>query len=154
MDCFGRYDVCCHLTNIKTEMHFRQILGRILRITPSKSQNAIMYMPAQPKLLEYAYRVKQDVPFEADVVKFDKMKPPVENDATAITSDTVTFGDKKAKHLKPEIHITDPKAHDRVLISPYLTEQNEPHFLARSYEQVVNIFGRFKEEAISTSLNE
>jgi len=111
-------------------------------------------MPAQPKLLEYAYRVKQDVPFEADVVKFDKMKPPVENDATAITSDTVTFGDKKAKHLKPEIHITDPKAHDRVLISPYLTEQNEPHFLARSYEQVVNIFGRFKEEAISTSLNE
>lgn len=34
------------------------------------------------------------------------------------------------------------------------TEQNEPHFLARSYEQVVNIFGRFKEEAISISLNE
>lgn len=149
-----RLQVCCHLTNIKTEMHFRQILGRILRITPSKSQNAIMYMPAQPKLLEYAYRVKQDIPFEADVVKFDKMKPSVENDVTVITSDTVTFGDKKAKHLKPEIHITDPETHDGVLVSPYLTDQSEPHFLTRSYEQVVNIFGRFKEEAISLSLNE
>jgi superfamily II DNA or RNA helicase len=24
--------VCCHLTNIKAEMHFRQMLGRILKI--------------------------------------------------------------------------------------------------------------------------
>ncbi|WP_257171380.1 DEAD/DEAH box helicase [Colwellia sp. M166] len=31
-----RLQVCCHLTNIKTEMHFRQILGRILRMTGSK----------------------------------------------------------------------------------------------------------------------
>jgi superfamily II DNA or RNA helicase len=30
-----RLQVCCHLTNIKTEMHFRQILGRILRMTTS-----------------------------------------------------------------------------------------------------------------------
>ena len=69
-----RLQVCCHLTNIKTEMHFRQILGRILRVTNSKNQEAIMYMPAEPKLLKYAYRVKEDVPFEADVVKFEKMK--------------------------------------------------------------------------------
>jgi len=40
-----RLQVCCHLTNIKTEMHFRQILGRILRVTNSKNQEAIMYMP-------------------------------------------------------------------------------------------------------------
>jgi superfamily II DNA or RNA helicase len=58
-----RLQVCCHLTNIKTEMHFRQILGRILRMTNSKNQEAVMYMPAEPKLLEYAYRVKQDVHF-------------------------------------------------------------------------------------------
>jgi superfamily II DNA or RNA helicase len=39
-----RLQVCCHLTNIKTEMHFRQILGRILRMTDSKNQEAIMYI--------------------------------------------------------------------------------------------------------------
>ena len=55
-------------------LHFRQILGRILRMTNSKNNEAILYMPAEPKLLAYAYRVKQDVPFEADVVKFEKMK--------------------------------------------------------------------------------
>jgi len=75
-----RLQICCHLTNIKTEMHFRQILDRILRMTGSKNQEAIMYMPAEPKLLEYAYRVKQDVPFEADVVKFENMKAVVQED--------------------------------------------------------------------------
>ena len=75
-----RLQVCCHLTNIKTEMHFRQILGRILRMTDAQNQEAIMYMPAEPKLLEYANRVKQDVPFEADIVKFEKMKPEILGD--------------------------------------------------------------------------
>ncbi|MFT5716084.1 MAG: superfamily II DNA or RNA helicase [Oleiphilaceae bacterium] len=54
-----RLQVCCHLTNIKTEMHFRQILGRILRVKNSANQEAILYMPAEPKLFEYSYRVKQ-----------------------------------------------------------------------------------------------
>ena len=26
-----RLRVCCHLTRVKTELHFRQVLGRILR---------------------------------------------------------------------------------------------------------------------------
>ncbi len=86
-----RLQVCCHLTNIKTEMHFRQILGRILRMTGSKNQEAVMYMPAEPKLLEYAYRVKQDVPFEADVVKFEKMNANGEYDVDAEISYTVIF---------------------------------------------------------------
>jgi superfamily II DNA or RNA helicase len=93
-----RLQVCCHLTNIKTEMHFRQILGRILRMTGSKNQEAVMYMPAEPKLLEYAYRVKQDVPFEADVVKFEKMKAEVD-EGKVEESSIVTF-DKKSVSVR------------------------------------------------------
>lgn len=55
-------------------MYFRQTLGRILRVTDTINQEAILYMPAEPKLQEYAYRVRHDVPVEADVVKFETMQ--------------------------------------------------------------------------------
>jgi len=98
-----RLQICCHLTNIKTEMHFRQILGRILRMTGSQNQEAILYMPAEPKLLEYAYRVKQDVPFEADVVKFEKMKGGIQDGIEDKELSAVTFDTKKS--VTPKIDV-------------------------------------------------
>jgi superfamily II DNA or RNA helicase len=148
-----RLQVCCHLTNIKTEMHFRQILGRILRMTDAKNQEAILYMPAEPKLLEYTYRVKQDVPFEADVVKFEKMKAEVD-EGVVEESSTVTF-DKKST-LKPLMEI-DFNGFDDVFEAPALSVTStveDEHFLTSSYEKVVNIFGRFQQEAIALGLSE
>ncbi|MFT5760620.1 MAG: superfamily II DNA or RNA helicase [Alteromonadaceae bacterium] len=147
-----RLQVCCHLTNIKTEMHFRQILGRILRMTGSKNQEAVMYMPAEPKLLEYAYRVKQDVPFEADVVKFEKMVAEVEDDVEE--SSGVTFD--KESTLKPLVEIDFNSFDD--IFAPYdlntKSTVDDEHFLTSSYEKVVNIFGRFQQEAIDLGLSE
>jgi superfamily II DNA or RNA helicase len=148
-----RLQVCCHLTNIKTEMHFRQILGRILRVTGSKNQEAIMYMPAEPKLLEYAYRVKQDVPFEADVVKFEKMKAEV-NEGDVSKSNPFSFDKKKA--LTPLFDL-DFNEFDDVFEPPALSVKStvsDEHFLSSSYEKVVNIFGQFKQEAIALGLSE
>ena len=149
-----RLQVCCHLTNIKTEMHFRQILGRILRMTDSINQEAFMYMPAEPKLLEYAYRVKQDVPFEADVVKFEKMNNQVEDNTDDVASDVVTF-DKTIKiTAKPELEFS---GFDNLSESHVFEETNEvveEHFLTSSYEKVVNIFGRFQQEVIALGLSE
>lgn len=148
-----RLQVCCHLTNIKTEMHFRQILGRILRMTGSKNQEAIMYMPAEPKLLEYAYRVKQDVPFEADVVKFEKMKTEVADDVKGKTVDTLTFGNDKPTPFKKELvlnvanHVIEQVSFDGLSI------ETDDHFLTNSYDKVVNIFGRFKQETIALGLS-
>jgi len=147
-----RLQVCCHLTNIKTEMHFRQILGRILRMTDSKNQEAIMYMPAEPKLLEYAYRVKQDVPFEADVVKFEKIKTVVEEEDNDLS--TVFFDNKRARN--PQIEI-DLNGFDNVVEHPILSENNEvieEHFLTNAYERVINISGRFQQESIALGLSE
>jgi superfamily II DNA or RNA helicase len=149
-----RLQVCCHLTNIKTEMHFRQILGRILRITNSKNQEAIMYMPAEPKLLEYAYRVKQDVPFEADVVKFEKMKTVVQEDIEGKEPTTITF-DKKREN-SPQITV-DLNGFDGAIEQPGVYKTNEvveEHFLTSAYERVVNISGRFQQEAIALGLSE
>ncbi|HBY88708.1 MAG TPA: DEAD/DEAH box helicase [Colwellia sp.] len=149
-----RLQICCHLTNIKTEMHFRQILGRILRMTGSKNQEAIMYIPAEPKLLEYAYRVKQDVPFEADVVKFEKMKAVVQEDVEDQDLSTVVFDKKRAR--KPQIDI-DLNGFDNVVEQQVFYGANEvveKHFLTNAYEKVVNISGRFQEEAIALGLSE
>lgn len=149
-----RLQICCHLTNIKTEMHFRQILGRILRITGSKNQEAIMYMPAEPKLLEYAYRVKQDVPFEADVVKFEKMKAVVQGNIEGKEASTVTFDKKNSS--KPWVEV-DFNGFDDVIEQPQFYgsgEEVEEHFLTIAYERVINISGRFQQEAIALGLSE
>jgi superfamily II DNA or RNA helicase len=149
-----RLQICCHLTNIKTEMHFRQILGRILRMTSSKNQEAILYMPAEPKLLEYAYRVKQDVPFEADVVKFEKMKGDVQEDLGEKDLSAVTFDKKRGSSPKIDV---DLNGFDDAVEQPEFLEVNEAveeHFLTSSYERVVNISGRFQQEAIALGLSE
>jgi superfamily II DNA or RNA helicase len=144
-----RLQVCCHLTNIKTEMHFRQILGRILRMTNSENKEAVMYIPAEPKLLEYAYRVKQDVPFEADIVKFEKMET-IDDD----NIDDVTF-DKIGK-TTPNIELLLDRDHSAKGHKPVddNTGKTEEHFLTSSYDKVVNIFGKFKQESIALGLSE
>ncbi|WP_299081134.1 DEAD/DEAH box helicase family protein [uncultured Paraglaciecola sp.] len=149
-----RLQICCHLTNIKTEMHFRQILGRILRMTDSKNQEAVMYMPAEPKLLEYAYRVKQDVPVEAGVVRFEKMESLIEDNIDNNFSNTITF-DKAMKvrsHAKLNLSefdtVIDNQNFDKT------TAKTEEHFLTNSYEKIVNIFGRFQQESIALGLSE
>lgn len=148
-----RLQVCCHLTNIKTEMHFRQILGRILRMTGSKNQEAILYMPAEPKLLEYAYRVKQDVPFEADVVKFEKMKAEVDDDLESNEKGDIVFD--KSKPLKPivELRVDGFESGISPLNFDEINDVADDHYLTTSYEKVVNIFGRFQQEAISLGLS-
>ena len=149
-----RLQICCHLTNIKTEMHFRQILGRILRITGSKNQEAIMYMPAEPKLLEYAYRVKQDVPFEADVVKFEKMKTVVQEDIEGKDLSAVTFDKKRTMTPKVEVNLNGFGNNIKHQELDEASTRADVHYLTASYEKVVNIFGRFKQEAIALGLSE
>lgn len=57
-----RLQVCCHLSNIKTELYFRQILGRILRSTSSLNQEAWFYTFAEPKLIDFAEEIEKDIP--------------------------------------------------------------------------------------------
>ena len=149
-----RLQVCCHLTNIKTEMHFRQILGRILRITDSKNQEAVLYMPAEPKLLEYAYRVKQDVPFEADVVKFERMEASIEDDLDGKTLGTVLQSKPRKISAKAELELGGFDNLMEYVALGRTQETVEEHFLTSSYEKVVNIFGRFQKESIALGLSQ
>jgi hypothetical protein len=135
-------------------MHFRQILGRILRVTNSANQEAILYIPAEPKLLEYAYRVKQDVPFEADVVKFEKMKAELDDDCVQDKKSSITFD--KTRSFDPKVSIELGGFEDIVTSDVFdeVSEIADEHYLTASYDKVVNIFGQFKQEAIALGLSE
>jgi superfamily II DNA or RNA helicase len=57
-----RLQVCCHLSNIKTELYFRQVLGRILRVNDAPNQEAWLYTFAENTLMEYARQIEKDIP--------------------------------------------------------------------------------------------
>lgn len=57
-----RLQVCCHLTDVTTELYFRQITGRVIRVTPDQENQAYLYMLAEPSLVEYAERLNEDIP--------------------------------------------------------------------------------------------
>ena len=57
-----RLQVCCHMSSIKTELYFRQVLGRILRVNDSPNQEAWLYTFAEESLIGFADRVEQDIP--------------------------------------------------------------------------------------------
>ncbi len=141
-----RLQVCCHLTNIKTEMHYRQILGRILRITNSINQEAVMYMPAEPKLVEFANRVGKDVPSEVDIVKFEKMHVSLDGELPDDDCIDNPFGGNTDKH-EPSIEVDDS-----VTLAELNQDDKDKNPLTQSYEKMMGIFGRFKQETIELNL--
>ncbi|MDC0610548.1 DEAD/DEAH box helicase family protein [Vibrio sp.] len=64
-----RLQVCCHLSNVRTELYFRQVLGRILRITDSSNQDAWLYTFAEESLVKFAEEIEQDIPESCLYVK-------------------------------------------------------------------------------------
>ncbi|HHC7267564.1 TPA: DEAD/DEAH box helicase [Vibrio parahaemolyticus] len=57
-----RLQVCCHLSAVKTELYFRQVLGRILRTNGGQEQEAWLYTFAEESLVGFAERIEQDIP--------------------------------------------------------------------------------------------
>ncbi|MEZ9330617.1 DEAD/DEAH box helicase [Vibrio breoganii] len=57
-----RLQVCCHISAVKTELYFRQVLGRILRIDDAPNQEAWLFTFAEENLTGFAERIEQDIP--------------------------------------------------------------------------------------------
>jgi len=64
-----RLQVCCHLSKVKTELYFRQVLGRILRVNQGQNQEAWLYTFAEPNLVKYAHRIAEEIPLNKVVFK-------------------------------------------------------------------------------------
>lgn len=110
-----RLQVCCHLSRVKTELYFRQILGRILRITQSNNEQAWLYTFSEPNLSEYAYRLAHEVPEQKMIINEYLPELPKNNTVTTSTlnlknndefqeNDTTKisfFDDNKDTHFNP-----------------------------------------------------
>ena len=64
-----RLQVCAYLSNVRTELNFRQVLGRILRINKEPNESCSMIAFAEPKLIEYSERINQDLPEDSMRIK-------------------------------------------------------------------------------------
>ncbi len=137
-----RLRVCCHLTRVKTELHFRQVLGRILRADLNNNGESFLYMPAEPSLIEFANRVAEEIP-EANTINFDAMPDKGDENALAIQ-----LNESPATRDDTQIILEQypPKDSDK----PKNIEQVwGGSSLAESYDATINIFGRFKHELLS-----
>ena len=128
-------------------MHFRQILGRILRRTDAPNQEAFLFMPAEPKLVEYAYRVAQDVPEEAGVVKFEKMSANFKAKDESGVAPSKNGG--KACKPEPQFDIGTFTQGS----SGFGENSDEISLLTTSYEKMMDIFGRFRQETLELGLS-
>ncbi|MBA6232425.1 MULTISPECIES: DEAD/DEAH box helicase [unclassified Colwellia] len=128
-----RLQVCCHLTNIKTELHYRQILGRILRVTHAENQEATLFMPAETKLVEYAYRISDDIPEQTNIVSFE-------------TIENSTFEPNAKDNINTYLDDNAEANVDDLLL--LINGNFTNSVLTDSYEAMTNTFGRYHQEII------
>ena len=57
-----RLQVCCYLSRIRTELHYRQVLGRVLRRTGPTDDLAWLYVLAESTLEGFSQRIADDLP--------------------------------------------------------------------------------------------
>lgn len=98
-----RLQVCCNLTDITTELYFRQILGRILRMTNSKTTIGYMFILAEPDLIEYAERLNQAIPGSYQYKKNDNLLDTMDISDTTDSNKNERNGDYTSS---PEVHIS------------------------------------------------
>ena len=62
-----RLRVCVYATNYRTELFFRQAIGRIIRVTGDDAVGAVMFIPALRSLKEFGKRVEDEVRHAIDL---------------------------------------------------------------------------------------
>lgn len=78
-----RLRVCAHLSLIRTELFFRQVLGRVLRLIPGiVNGHGWLFSFAEPSLLEFAERLQQDIPDK--ILKVEKVRGATEASSSEI----------------------------------------------------------------------
>jgi len=141
-----RLQVCCYLSRVKTELYFRQVLGRIVRSRDEKYRFAYLYTLAEETLLDYAKRIGEDLPGELTVVEIHQM-----DDATGL-QEPIKINEKTIE-IEPKLlqfsdsNITMPS-------SEGVDNYNNSTLNESSTETVVNrshysLSGQFSEELIT-----
>ena len=63
-----RLQVCCYVSRIRTELHYRQVLGRVIRRIGEPDDQAWLFMLAEQTLQGFAERISDDLPDDLAVL--------------------------------------------------------------------------------------
>lgn len=129
-----RLQVCCHMSSVKTELYFRQVLGRILRVNGSANPEAWLFTFAEKSLIEFAERVEQDIP---ESCMFAEMKSEIELEFDK--SDIHPSSDKLIE--------VRSKVNSRLTWNSSMTDEANSHLLIDSFDELR--LGEFKQRVIS-----
>ncbi len=138
-----RLQVCCHLSRVKTELYFRQVLGRILRVNDAINQEAWLYTFAEPKLAEFAHRIDQDLPDEAVII----------NDS--IHDDYVESGRAKQSNHKrqsilSDLHFDWEESARDVLTNLRASDNRDNNVPPSISHHSLAILGKYREQVIAS----
>ncbi|GLS89082.1 diguanylate cyclase [Psychromonas marina] len=135
-----RLQVCCHLSRVKTELYFRQVLGRILRVNDSLNQEAWLFTLAEEKLSIFANRIDQELPDLFVLVRSNAVANEFSRggEIKKVTSTLIEVKSKQVIRLLGELSVPDK------LNS--LQSQNK-NILEPAY---LKGFGGFREKLIET----
>lgn len=134
-----RLQVCCHLSRVKTELYFRQVLGRILRVNNSPNQEAWLFTLAEETLTTFANRIDQELPDTYVLIK---------NNAIA----NEYFGTETLKKAGSTRLESQPVSEiDDLLFSWSLSESNQLKTEPQE-ASFLQAFGGFRERVIETFL--
>ncbi|WOD10684.1 DEAD/DEAH box helicase family protein [Pseudomonas sp. NyZ704] len=95
-----RLQVCCYLSRIRTELYYRQVLGRVLRRTSETDEQAWLFMLAEPTLTSYAERIAEDLP--EDLAVLSQFELPATSPESFL-SDADVGGLAKIDHCRQEL---------------------------------------------------
>ena len=119
-----RIQVCCHLTRVRTELHFRQVLGRTLRRRSENDNYAWMYIYAEPALHGFALRVAEDIPGDQVVLSAANKFQGTEI-ATNPDPEVVTQTGQASTHLSDCFDVDKPEV---LSVRPHRLLQFSEHF--------------------------
>lgn len=90
-----RLQVCCYLSRIRTELHYRQVLGRVLRRIGADDNQAWLFVLAEPSLLQFSQRVAEDLPDDLAVLDYTQLltvdETPVTQEQENIETSTASL---------------------------------------------------------------
>lgn len=134
-----RLQVCCHLSRVKTELYFRQVLGRILRVNSSPNQEAWLFTLAEETLTTFANRIDQELPDTCVLIR-----------SNAIANES--FGTETHKNASSTRPDSQPIAEIDDLLFSWGSNESSQLKTKRQEASFLQAFGGFRERVIETFL--
>ena len=138
-----RLQVCCHLSRVKTELYFRQVLGRILRVNNSMNQEAWLFTFAEEKLSIFANRIDQELPNMHVLVRNNMI---IKDYGIVGNNNSIKAHLTDAQPIKPHIEISDSSLSNTLTAQLYQSNKSTSPSYLKS-------FGGFRQKLIEVFIS-